>query len=67
MKAVAFQIVHLLMLRRDDLDRMTGLFESGLDFAQRITFARARAAAKQRDEIARGQNMFHRFTLLIIQ
>ena len=66
-KAVPFQIGDLLALRCEDLDGMTGLIESGFDFPQRKTFARPRAAAKQRDEITRGQNVFDRLALLIIQ
>ncbi len=66
-EAVTFQIGDLLALRREDMDDLTSFGESGFDFAQGITFARPRAAAKQRDEIARGQNLFHRLALLIIQ
>ena len=59
-EAVTFQIGDLLALRCEDMDNLTGFGESGFDFPQGITFARPRPAAKQRDKIARGQNMFHR-------
>ena len=59
-EAIAFQIGDLLALRCEDVNDLTGFGESGFDFPQGKTFARPRAAAKQRDEIARGQNMFHR-------
>ena len=66
-EAIALQIGDLLALRREDMDDLTSFGESGFDFAQGIALARPRPAAKERDEIARGQNMFHRFALLIIQ
>ena len=66
-EAIAFQIGDLLALRREDMDDPMRFDESGFDFAQGIAFARPRPAAKERDEIFRGQNMFHRFALLIIQ
>src|SRR5476651_843127 len=58
-KAIALQISNLLSLRREDMNDLTSFGESGFDFAQGITFARPCPAAKQRDEITRGQNMFH--------
>ncbi len=51
MKILFFQINHLLALRREDLNHVTGIFKTVLDFVQRETFARSRAAAKERDEI----------------
>ena len=66
-KAVPFQIGDLLALWCEDLNGMTGLNESGFDFPQRKTFARPCPAAKQGDEITRGQNVFDGLALFIIQ
>jgi len=66
-KAVTFQIGDLLALGGEDLHDMTGSVESLFDFPKGKTFARPCAAAKQGDEITRGQDMFDGLTLLIIQ
>ena len=66
LESIALQADDLLSLRRDDLNGMTGGLQPTAHLSQSVTFARAGPAAKQRDEIARIQDVINRRTLVAV-
>jgi hypothetical protein len=62
-ESIALQPDDLLSLRGNDLNWMTGGLQSTAHFSQGVTFARAGPTAKQRDEIARIQDLTNCHTL----
>jgi hypothetical protein len=54
---ILFQTYDLLSLRRDDVDVMPRSLQAIADSSQGIAFPRARAAAKQRKEVAGTQDV----------
>ena len=65
--SVTLEVDDLLALRRDDLQRVAGGSQAIRHFPERVTFSRARAAAKQGHEIAGTQDVFDRLALILVE